>query len=299
MKLDILGLSEVRKHGEAIVEKPDGDILSYTGETKGQYGVGFIIKKKLKHSITEIRGISERIAVLSLNINGNSIAVIQMYAPTEASTEDKIEKFYDLLDDTLINYKADRTFVMGDFNSKVGSKEFEDEPMGSYGYGERNERGDRLIQFVQGQRVKVINTFYKKNWNSRWTWLAPNGKTKNEIDFILANKLEGIKDIQVINGLKFTTDHRLVRLNLQIMKRRRPYFKAAKIKPEQINHTKFAETLKKNLDELHQLAGPSVQNHYNQLGKCIMYAVRTCLSTKVLRKNSKGELVWHGNDSGL
>jgi exonuclease III len=180
MKLDILGLSEVRKHGESITEKPDGDILSYIRETKGQYGVGFIIKKKLKHSITEIREISERISVLSLNINGNSIAVIQIYAPTEASAEEEIDKFYDILDYILINYKADRTFVMGDFNSKVGSKEFEDEePMGPYGYGARNERHDRLIQFAQGQRLKAVNTFYKKNWNSRWTWLAPNGKTKN------------------------------------------------------------------------------------------------------------------------
>jgi hypothetical protein len=48
------------------------------------------------------------IAVLSLNINGNSIAVIQIYIPTEASTEEEIEKFYDILDDMLINCKADR-----------------------------------------------------------------------------------------------------------------------------------------------------------------------------------------------
>jgi hypothetical protein len=47
MKLDISGLSEVRKHGQAIIETPDRDILSYIGETKRQYGVGFIIKKML------------------------------------------------------------------------------------------------------------------------------------------------------------------------------------------------------------------------------------------------------------
>jgi hypothetical protein len=83
---------------------------------------------------------------------------------------------------------------MGDFNSKVDSKEFEDEELiGPYGYGARNERGDRLIQFAQGQILEVANTFYKKNWNNRWTWLAPNGKTKKEIYFILADKLEGMK----------------------------------------------------------------------------------------------------------
>mgnify|MGYP000085366695 CR=1 FL=1 len=46
-----LGLSEIRKHGEAIIEKPDGDIFNYIGETKGQKGVGFMIKKQLKYNI--------------------------------------------------------------------------------------------------------------------------------------------------------------------------------------------------------------------------------------------------------
>jgi hypothetical protein len=63
------------------------------------------------------------------------------------------------------------------------------------------------------------------------------------------------------------------------MKRKRPYFKAPKIKSEQMNQRKFAETLKKNLDEVDQLAGPNIQNHYNQLGKCIMYAVRSSLTS--------------------
>ena len=51
MKVDILGLSEVRRFGEAIIEKQNGDMFSYIGETKGQKGVGFIIKRQLKHNI--------------------------------------------------------------------------------------------------------------------------------------------------------------------------------------------------------------------------------------------------------
>ena len=71
----------------------------------------------MKHCIKEINGISERITVLAIMINGISINIIQVYAPTEASTGEYIIEFYNLLEDNLINYKAHRTFAMGDFNS--------------------------------------------------------------------------------------------------------------------------------------------------------------------------------------
>ena len=40
-----------------------------------------------------------------------------------------------------------------------------------------------------------MNTFVKKKPTRKWTWKGPNGETKNEIDFILANNQEIVKDI--------------------------------------------------------------------------------------------------------
>ena len=60
-------------------------------------------------------------------INGTSINIIQVYAPTEASTEEDIIEFYNLLDETINNCKAHRTFVMGDFNSKIGHRDYGEE----------------------------------------------------------------------------------------------------------------------------------------------------------------------------
>lgn len=88
VKFDVIGLCEVRKEGEAIIEKSNGNVLSYIGQTKGQKGVGFLINKRIKNCIEEIRGVSERIAVLSLNVNKQKFAIIQVYAPTEASIEE-------------------------------------------------------------------------------------------------------------------------------------------------------------------------------------------------------------------
>ena len=86
---DIIGLCEIRRLGEAIIEKDNGDIFCYKGETKGQRGVGFLIKNKLKHMITEIVGVSERIMILKLEASNCKITIIQIYAPQKTAAKKK------------------------------------------------------------------------------------------------------------------------------------------------------------------------------------------------------------------
>lgn len=45
IKTDIIGMSEVRRLGEKIEEYEDF-ILYYMGQTPGQFGVGFLVRKK-------------------------------------------------------------------------------------------------------------------------------------------------------------------------------------------------------------------------------------------------------------
>lgn len=84
IKWDIIGLSEVRRLGESIEDRKEY-VLYYKGETKGSYGVGFMIKKRLEKNIEEFIGISERIAVLNMHLPGYKYkwSIIQVYAPTE------------------------------------------------------------------------------------------------------------------------------------------------------------------------------------------------------------------------
>ena len=71
---------------------------------------------------------------------------------------------------------------MGDFNAKVGSKAHNQErTMGNFTIGQRNERGDRLIELTESRNLKIKNTFFK-NKPTQWTWKGPNGEIKNETD---------------------------------------------------------------------------------------------------------------------
>uniref|UniRef100_S4NVQ8 Endonuclease-reverse transcriptase n=1 Tax=Pararge aegeria TaxID=116150 RepID=S4NVQ8_9NEOP len=56
-----------------------------------------------------------------------------------------------------------------------------------------------------------------ENWPHRkWTWISPDGFTRNEIDFIMSTKRHVFNDVSVINRVKTGSDHRMVRGTLSI-----------------------------------------------------------------------------------
>ena len=87
--------------------------------------MGFLIHKDTKHLVKEIVGISERITVLVLQLNCLIWTIIQVYAPTESSTDEETEDFYELLENTLNKYKTQTNMIIGDFNSKIGIRTHE------------------------------------------------------------------------------------------------------------------------------------------------------------------------------
>ncbi|XP_071842686.1 craniofacial development protein 2-like [Apostichopus japonicus] len=99
---------------------------------------------------------------------------------------------------------------MADLNAKVGKKEDgEESVIGNFGYGQRNDRGDGLVEFAISSKLKILNTFFKKKANRKWTWISPDRATKNEIDFILSSDLNIVKDVNVLNKVNIGSDHRM------------------------------------------------------------------------------------------
>ena len=73
--------------------------------------------------------------------------VIQAYAPTSNTEEAEVEQFYEDLQDLLeLTPKKDVLFIIGDWNTQVGSQETPG-VTGKYGFGIRNEAGQMLIEF--------------------------------------------------------------------------------------------------------------------------------------------------------
>jgi hypothetical protein len=169
-------------------------------------------------------------------------------------------------------YQSPKTIIIGDFNRKVGSQSRgEEETLGPHGYGTRNERCDRLVQFAQEQRMKIANTFFRKSPNQRCTWQSPDCNTRNKIDYDLSNGMDYIKNIEVVQNLQFETDHRMLWVTIQL-KRKCFFDKAPKPNMDTLDINKFQTELHSQLSQENFSIDRSVEAHYNLLEKCILNA---------------------------
>lgn len=224
---DVIGLSEVRRMGCNIEEYNDC-ILCYIGQTKGLYGVGFLIKRALKNNITNFTGISERVALLQLKFENLNLSIIQVYAPTKCSSDEEIKKLYNDL--AIAHDLADeKVLVIGDFNAKIGQPKTGEHPvMGKYGYGVRNVRGTKLVEYAFEYKLSIMNTYFKKKPNKKWTWESPDHKHRSEIDFIMTNTPKLVTNFEILNNINFSSDHRFLRatVRLRVPKKSRMNFKS-------------------------------------------------------------------------
>ncbi|XP_044749740.1 craniofacial development protein 2-like [Coccinella septempunctata] len=218
VKWDIIGISEARRIGEGEVVLQSGNTLCYSGEETALRGVGILVHKRHRDKILDVKSISSRVLCLILQINRKySLKIIQAYAPTIASTDDEFDIFYEDISTALLYGKTYFTLLIGDLNAKVGSKQNEMETAVSYhGLGSRNERGNALIDFAHHNNLYIMNTFFKKRDNKKWTWASPDGKTRNAIDFIISSRKDIINDIDVLNRFSTGSDHRMVRAEIKL-----------------------------------------------------------------------------------
>lgn len=279
---DIIGISETKLFGQAIIESIDDHIFTYIGTEKGRNGVGFLIKSKWKDNIIDIKAFSDRIISLKLKISSCKIAIIQVYAPTEKAPLPILESFYKDLDKAIDYCTSEITLTIGDFNAKIGRKEEgEDSIMGEYGHGERNDRGGRLIDWLWQHRFTHCNSLFNKQPQRKWTWISPNNKIKNEIDHIITNKKKIIQDVSVLNEFRFESDHRLVRAKIRINRDMREVFKPKKVLNQAPSPAVIKEFQTNIAQRKNVLSNPSlnntIQQKYDQLEKSILKTANNIL----------------------
>ena len=102
--------------------------------------------------------------------------VIQVYAMTSNAEEAEVEQFYENLQDLLeLTPKKDILFIIGDWNSKVGSQETPG-ATGKFVLGIQNEAGQRLTEFFQENALVIENTLFQQHKRRVYTWTSPDGQ---------------------------------------------------------------------------------------------------------------------------
>ena len=102
-----------------------------------------------------------------------NITVIQAYASTSNTEEAEVEWFYEDLQDLLeLTPQKDVLFIIGDWNTKVGSQKVPG-VTGKFGLRIQNEAGQRLIEFYQENALVIANTLFQQHKRRLYTWTSP------------------------------------------------------------------------------------------------------------------------------
>ena len=101
--------------------------------------------------------------MISVHFQGKpfSITVIQVYALPSNTEEAVVEQFCEDLQGLLeLTPKKDVLFIIGDWNTKVRSREIPG-VTGKLGLGVQNEAGQRLIELCQKKAQVITNTLFQ------------------------------------------------------------------------------------------------------------------------------------------
>ncbi|XP_068625267.1 craniofacial development protein 2-like [Battus philenor] len=215
LHIDILGISDVRwkHHGEHRVD--NNHVMYYSGseESSNMHDVAVIINTRSLNTPITFVPVSNRAMMIQIQSKPLNLNIIQLYAPTTEGTNEDVEEFYKQTEQLIkVTKKHDINIILGDMNAKVGRREVKG-TVGKYGLGERNDRGDRLVQFCQDQDFVIMNTYFQLPHRRLYTWTSPLHKpdriVRNQIDYIMINSRfrNCVKSAKTYPGADIRSDH--------------------------------------------------------------------------------------------
>jgi len=220
--ISLLGLSEVRWTGGGHFTSGEYRIYFSGNETSRANGVAVVCHKSVAACVMGYDPVSDRIMTIRVRGKPINMTVIQIYAPTTAAVEECVEGFYEQLQKTIDSIpKGDAIIIMGDMNAKVGEGT-SSQAMGRFGLGERNDAGDRLIEFCEINNLGLMNTFFPQPKRRLYTWTSPDGKHRNQIDYIMCNNRwrSAIQAMRTLPGADCGTDHELLMAEIRVKLRK-------------------------------------------------------------------------------
>ena len=139
--VNILAIRELKWTGMGEFNSDDHFIYYCGQESLRRNGMALTINQRVRNSVLGCNLKNDR--MISVGFQGKlfNITVIQVYAPTSNAEEAEVEQFCEDLQDLLNQTaKEDVLFIIGDWNTKVGSQQIPG-VTGKFDLGVQNEAG--------------------------------------------------------------------------------------------------------------------------------------------------------------
>ena len=210
VNIDILGISKLKWTGMGEFNSDDHYIYYCEQESLRRNGVAIMVNKRVQNAVLGCNLKNDR--MISVHFQGKqfNIMVVQVYAPT--SNAEEAEQFYEDLQDLLeLTPQKEVLFIIGDWNAKVGSQETPG-VTGKFGLGVQNEAGQMLIEFCQENAPVIAKTLFQQHKRRLYTWTSPDGRQKNQIDYILCSQRwrSSLQSAKTKPGADCGSDHEIL-----------------------------------------------------------------------------------------
>ncbi|XP_026681174.1 craniofacial development protein 2-like [Diaphorina citri] len=240
LSMEIVGISEIKWNDQGDYWLDNHRVI-YSGDEEGIAGVGVVLNKEWGRRVQSIVLLSSRVILVKLFFNDKqNIAIVQAYLPTSGHCEEHVDQVYDQIDEALelVNSK-DILIILGDWNASVGEGKVHG-ITGDYGYGRKNDRGQRLIDYCNGRGFIITNTLFQQPMSRRYTWTKPGRKEKYQIDYIITrrNQQKNVLQSKTYPGADINSDHNLLFMKMRLQGRKQ--FKPPN-KKQQLNLSKLQE----------------------------------------------------------
>ena len=135
-----------------------------------------------------------------------------------AASDEEMDDFYNMLQEAIDNTQnRDITIVMRGFNAKIGKLNYNSDICGTYGLGDQNERGANLLELCSVNNLAVANTLVQHHPRHLYTWVSPDRKIHNQIDYFMINKkwTGSLQNAKTRPGSDCNSDHQLLVIDLK------------------------------------------------------------------------------------
>ncbi|XP_021835669.1 uncharacterized protein [Spinacia oleracea] len=217
-RVNILCLQETKWVGNKAREiSPWSYKLWYSGKTRGRNGVGILIDREYIDDVVDVSRKSDRIMSIKLVIGDEVVTIVSAYAPQAGLDTSTRQKFWEGLEEVVQCVpRSEKLITGGDLNGHVGSSRDGFESIHcDFGYGERNEAGNAILDFALAYDLEIMNTWFEKRDSHLVTYRS--GDITSQIDFFFVRNAlrQCYTNCKVIPGESTATQHKLVVLDFR------------------------------------------------------------------------------------